>query len=1023
MATEVVTSKRFERQHSFADAEIDSLMTLPRSFHEAYRLHMKKIDHPSVKLFSSSLHAHRSCNEAILFLYGVSGAGKSSTLNHLFSTDLIPTSATESATDCVTEWVSSMHSETWSVSNLEVGFVDVPGWGDSEGRDATNFALIQQFLSVHPILGCKMRKHYPNIVLLIFNSNDNRMLGNEANALKMLASLSKLDIVDKKRPNVVIVLTHVCSHPREGFSEKMEEQSVIYQNISRACLGVDPPVVWMENNPKYELEIRGDWTLLYDGTEQPLNLYEAIRDLMEAARDEIGKEVMRLYFCAGNNNLPKERLVINPKLCNKKTLSKLEADSLIELRNQIPNYKSTTLNRYLRKFISSHPELNIKECDISQLLLALASVYPDLSSIDTKDVSVIESRLEPYTLSIKEKVLLTYALELQIPKLPVCIRGVGSGYDVVNESITSGLILDLAPSEKFCSFFNCPISNAFSVLPFESKRISLGTVRDGSEYWDTKIEFENMLDVMEHQPLLTMECMKSQSRTNMLNYTSDEMGGEFWIEAGIFDVQLNLPFVELSRKFCEDIDSLPNLVFTKDGKINEIFSQLFKVYGHYTIIKASGGGLIQGIIPCNKFLTRDYLLETIAPSLELYFDLIQNGYNWREIQDELSEQDVSTFTELESSELVWFRGNHSFVKNTLKEVTTEKYLSYLQSLKQSSILFDYSFSLVPIHQLVATKYPEKAKLIKQAFERILPNPDNELYSDEEHLNLNSLGNSMNILPKTPNKTSIPPAVSRFKRRTWSSRVFPKATEDQLQNTSFPKPLFSREEVTSDDKTDVTKVNTSCFSSESMLSLKNGESIRMCELRIGDSVLSLNRRTNQLVFSKVYMWGHIDHDRTASFLQIRHEHGTIKLTDNHLILHGCDKRVIKASNLQIGDLMHYFECNRDENGIKSSYTLIPTFVRSVTRCVDKGVYSPFTHNSTVVVDGVVCSVFAVPDDSVTQFCKFEKISRIVLSPFIFISVIFCGDNSKTQLLSKNKLHPYPELLLRIYNSSPTLRSYF
>ena len=36
MATEVVTSKRLERQHSFADTGIDSLITLPRSLHEAY---------------------------------------------------------------------------------------------------------------------------------------------------------------------------------------------------------------------------------------------------------------------------------------------------------------------------------------------------------------------------------------------------------------------------------------------------------------------------------------------------------------------------------------------------------------------------------------------------------------------------------------------------------------------------------------------------------------------------------------------------------------------------------------------------------------------------------------------------------------------------------------------------------------------------------------------------------------------------------------------------------------------------
>ena len=181
MATrDLVVSQRERDKHQ---PHFDSIMSLPRSLHEAYGLHLSNTKHPAVNMFSSSLRAHRSCNEAILFLYGVSGAGKSATLNHLFSADLIPTSATESATDSVIEWVSTMHSEHWHVSNLEVGFIDVPGWGDSEGRDATNFALMQQFLSVHPILGSKWRKFYPDIVLIVFNTNDNRMLGTEASAV------------------------------------------------------------------------------------------------------------------------------------------------------------------------------------------------------------------------------------------------------------------------------------------------------------------------------------------------------------------------------------------------------------------------------------------------------------------------------------------------------------------------------------------------------------------------------------------------------------------------------------------------------------------------------------------------------------------------------------------------------------------------------------------------------------------------------------------------------------------------
>ena len=626
MAYDILTVSQKENEF----LGIESIMSLPKSLHEAYQLHMQKIDHPAVKLFSSSLHAHRSCNEAILFLYGVSGAGKSSTLNHLFSADLIPTSATRSATDSVTEWVSSVHSEHWRVSNLEVGFVDVPGWGDSEGRDATNFALMQQFLSVHPILGSKLRKFYPNIVLLVINSNDNRMLGSEASAHRMLTSLSKLDIVDKKRPNLVIVLTHVCSHPRVGFSEKLGEQSLIYQNIARACLGVNPHVVWMENNPDYELERRGDWTLLYDGTEQPLNLYEAIRDLMETAGDEIGKEALRLYFGSRIENLPKERLIINPKLCDKKTLTGLEREWLNGIRDEIPNYKSTTLNRCLLEFLNSslQPELNINEADISKLLLALSSIYPDLSSINTKDLSVIESRLEPYMLSVKEKVFLVHALDLTIPKLPVCIEGVGRGYNMVNKSITCGDIFEISSSEKFCSFFNCPISNAFSILPFESKRVSLGQFRDLDD-----IYILDMTSLNYSSDVISAISYDG----DLLAPLIDEVILKFWVETGLFSIQLNLPFVKISNKFCNHIESLPHSVFTKDGTIKDNFLDLFRVYGHYTILKASGGGLLLGEVPCEKSRSKEELFKTITPSIELYFDLIQDGCDWRKMQDDLSE--------------------------------------------------------------------------------------------------------------------------------------------------------------------------------------------------------------------------------------------------------------------------------------------------------------------------------------------------------------------------------------------------
>ena len=808
----------------------------------------------------------------------------------------------------------------------------------------------------------------------------------------------------------------MSSHPRVGFAEKMGKQNEIYQNIARTCLGVNPPVVWMENNPEYELERRGDWTLLYDGTEQPINLYEAIRDLMDAVGDEIGKEAVRLYFGSRVIHFQKESLIIDPRLCDKRTLSPIGRNWLNTLHSKMPSYGSTSLNKYLLNYISSHQEIGITQVDVTALLVALAFEYPNRSSIPTRDLSVLESTLQPYMLNVKEKELLTRALELDIPNFPVCISCIGRGYNVVNDSITSGHIFDISMTEKFCSFLNRPISMAFSVIPIVSNKLSM-----------TLNQRDSIREVMTEE----MQFIRTPSFSTSLDGDSKCITEveilRFVYEIGLFNVELNMPYVELSEQFCHDIDSLPD-----DGENSDIFNDLFKNYGHFVIFSGNAGGLIEGRVPVDrdKRIPKSEFVNMKSPYLQMFFDLIKDGVNWRDIEDDLSIEEISNLSEFEYIQLNWYGGQESFTSNTIEGITVVKYLNWLQSLKQSPLLFDFSFNLIPIHLLVATRYPVKAELLKRASEHILPKKYNKFYTNERDFDIDSLGSlktqNTNVHPQQPNNP-LPESVRKFRNRSKTgmnnTQSFIVLSHRNGELVRIKVQPSTREEITHDDKPNITKIRSNCFSSDSMVFLKNGKTVRMCEVRIGDCVLSLNRRTNQPVFSKVYMWGHIDHDRTASFLRIRHEYGTVRLTDNHLILHGCDKRVIKASNIQIGDLLYYIECSRDENESTSDYTLIPTYVTSVTRCVYEGVYSPFTHNSTVVVDGVVCSVFAVPDDSVTQFCKFEKISRIALSPFIFTSAYFCGDNVITKLQRSNKLHPYPELLLRIYNSVPTLRSYF
>ena len=1027
MATEsYVVSQRARDKH---EPHFDSTMSLPRSLHEAYRLHLSNTKHPAVNMFSCSLQAHRSCNEAIIFLYGVSGAGKSTTLNHLFNAELISTSATESATDSVIEWVSSMHSEHWLVSNLEVGFIDVPGWGDSEGRDSTNFALMQQFLSVHPILGCKVRKFYPNIVLIVFNTNDNRMFGTEASAMKMLHTLSKLGIVDKKRPNLVIVLTHVCSHSPSSFFEKLSTQSIIYQNIARSTLGVDPPVVWMENDNSYNLERKGDWTLLYDGTAQPLNLYEAMRGLMVRAGDELGKEAIRLYFDNRSSNPPKERLIVNAKLCDKKTLSSREREWVELMKIKLPSFKSTPLNSYLLDYITSHPDLAMQPNDVTGLLVALASCLPNKSDIQKKNFYYLESKLQPYLMSIKEKRLLFEAIDLNVPEIPDCIMALGRGYNLIKGTITDGQLVDISQSNSFCSFLNRFLSNSFCLLPFEANRITFGSFdsrhRDKLEELDKlKSQLISTKNFMGDVVSRTLNSLIEQLNLSIKEYV-DKGRIYFWIEVGIFSVQLNFPYITISKGFCDAVESLPENPFNDFGEINSEYTDFINQYGHSVIIKANGGGIIEGDIN-NAYQCEKELVDIILPCLETIFDLIKDGIYWRDVMDQLPEDQIPILSELDSTCFQWLGGDQAFTSKSIKDMHSDMYLKWLNSLKQYSILFDYSFSLIPIHLLVANKYPRISESLKQAINSLLPNTESNLFHAKKPNNLDALGIKFEklILPCSPAVESsvnpAPKALSRLKARTNTNAKMEVKDTEQIDTEikalviyNFPSRNLSRSLITEEDQTDTNKVTRSCFSSDSKVVLENGECINISEVVIGDSILSLDSRTNQPVYSKVYMWAHRDIDAAASFVEIHHEHGTLKLSDNHILLQGHDRLVTTASRIQTGDIVHFLQ---SVDVPVSSYCLVASRVTRVCHCVQKGMYCPFTVNGRIVVDGLVCSVFAVPDSSVVQFARFERLSRFAMSPFILANWLGCGDRIGLNC----KIHPYLQVLLHCYYSLPKVR---
>ena len=68
---------------------------------------------------------------------------------------------------------------------------------------------------------------------------------------KSLKCLVKLDLVDKKHPNVVGVITHGCSYPfrkPDVWAEKIKKKKILLKDVMFKHLNVSAEVVTLENN-------------------------------------------------------------------------------------------------------------------------------------------------------------------------------------------------------------------------------------------------------------------------------------------------------------------------------------------------------------------------------------------------------------------------------------------------------------------------------------------------------------------------------------------------------------------------------------------------------------------------------------------------------------------------------------------------------------------------------------------------------------------------------------------------------
>uniref|UniRef100_A0A914W6F2 Hint domain-containing protein n=1 Tax=Plectus sambesii TaxID=2011161 RepID=A0A914W6F2_9BILA len=147
--------------------------------------------------------------------------------------------------------------------------------------------------------------------------------------------------------------------------------------------------------------------------------------------------------------------------------------------------------------------------------------------------------------------------------------------------------------------------------------------------------------------------------------------------------------------------------------------------------------------------------------------------------------------------------------------------------------------------------------------------------------------------------------------------------------------------------------TSCFSADSLLETKTGQTKRMDELKIGDEILS-TAFGPQAVFVSVESFLHrIPHTKTQ-FVRIETSDGSvIKLTKQHIIfvikrIKGNKGEFLAAQDVKVGDQL----LQRDIKAFS------PILVTNLTMVEEVGAFAPMTSNGLLVVNGMVASCHSV-----------------------------------------------------------------
>lgn len=684
-------------------------MSLPSDVQSLSEMVLRGKSHPAMKMAGHAMTMKRSPNQAFVLLVGLTGAGKSSTINYLFDKKIATTNDIGSQTLSTSEYVVQLKSEEWRIPDLKLSVIDTPGLCDTNGleQDAKHLSSIKNFLKLHPTL----KGNYPNLVMIVLNITDNRIEGECSNFSKMLKGIQKIKVIDPHNPNVVIVLTHAVSIATEVdvWIEKVEKKKIQVQEIVQLFLGITPEIVVQENEPlSFRLEKDGDWFLLPNNEKQPKILYQACASVLDRATDKIGHEAIAVCFRPDAYETIHAGLIIKSSAVEMKDIAEFYTflcKSVVmsptsEIACMLENYKPKE-----------------RDTSLCQDILILQVRFRDLGicnagDLQTMTLNRLMTKFYPIRINKQMQKVLEGVFGISDEQSAGFDYHVGKGYNIFKDLPTqfSPLVMD----EDCIVGLGLPAN--VDLIKCSSLEIECESIEDANDYVSHRLR-ELQIDVGANIDFGAFDLHPRFGYNNRKDSTSSlhkslKMSS-FSVERRIQKIKVRKPFL-ITEEFKADIIALPaDYDISKESSILK-WKAFFDKWGMYVITGAYMGGSLKGQVKLENEQSDKSSIDNAHAALAMKIAFLQRDASLRSLKKDGDVTLMKELSTIHSTSLKWSGGKSETCKLSLNDIQPDDWKAWVESLEFNPVPLWNSLDLYPLYHLVSEVSREKGLKMQMA---------------------------------------------------------------------------------------------------------------------------------------------------------------------------------------------------------------------------------------------------------------------------------------------------------------------